>query len=158
MVSPQVRQAAQARRAQRQKAKIQWFTNQVQNNISIGMSARIRLCLQLLRDQVVVNISDPVAKVKGPRSGRIQVVPSSRSKPGEFPKADTTRLMKDIFYEVTGQTGIVGTSLDYGLILETRMDRSFLVRTMNETRPVLTTILTSGRGGGAGLSFPGEVP
>ena len=71
--------------------------------------------------------------------------PGSRSKPGEFPKADTTRLMKDIFWRMESKTSaIVGTTLDYGLFLETRMDRSFLRRTYREQLPVIRKILLSG--------------
>ena len=82
--------------------------------------------------------------------------PASRSRPGEFPRADTTRLMKDIYYETStdGMTAIVGTTLDYGLLLETVMNRSFLRRTLTEMEGTVRTILTSGRGGGPRAQFP----
>ncbi len=136
------------RRRARSQAQIEWFGNQVAQNIRVGMAARLRVAAQLLRDRVVINLSKPVEKTRGQRSGRTRVVPGSRSRPGEFPRADTTRLMKDIFYEVDGMTARVGTTLDYGLILETQMDRSFLQRTMNELRPVLERLLIQGSGGG----------
>lgn len=66
------------------------------------------------------------------------VDPESRSKPGEFPRADTTLLLKSIFLEGpewTGETTVecrVGMPLDYGVRLELQMQRSFLVRTLNE--------------------------
>lgn len=152
--------SAAARRAsqrqQRINVKIEWFGRQVQNNIRIGMRQRVRLAAQLLRDKTVVNISRPVTKVKGPRSGRIQVDPKSRSKPGEFPKADTTRLMKDVFFEMRGDGAVVGSTLDYALILEMKMRRKLFRATLQEMRPALTRILTSGRGGGAALRFPGD--
>lgn len=129
-------------------ARIEWFGDEVAKDISITMQARVKLASQLLRDAVVKNISDPVRKFKGPRSGRLQVDPASRSKPGEFPKADTTRLRKDIFWEVDGLEGRVATTLDYGLILETKMNRSFLVRTQREKRNMLAAILLKGRGSG----------
>ena len=133
--------------------RLNWFDKQVATNIKIGMQGRLKLAGQMLRDKVVINISRPVTKVKSNRTGRTVVVPSSRSKPGEFPKADTTRLMKDIFWEMRGPTSvIVGTTLDYGLILETRRNRSFLKRTHDEMLPVLRRVITSNRGG----KLPGQ--
>ncbi len=38
--------------------------------------------------------------------------------------------------------GAVGTPLDYGVILELVMDRSFMIRTLNEERDIITRILT----------------
>ena len=127
-------------------AKVEWFGDRVLQNIRIGMTARLRLAAQLVRDRVVINISRPVTKTKGVRSGRI--VSSNRSRPGEFPKADTTRLMKDIFFEVSGHEARVGTTLDYGLVLETSMNRSFLRRSFIQMQPTITRVLTQGRGGG----------
>jgi hypothetical protein len=65
--------------------------------------------------------------------------------------------MKDIYYEVQGADGltaIIGTTLDYGLVLETRMNRSFLQRTLNEMLGQVTRILTAGAGGGIRAQFP----
>lgn len=165
MATPQQQAAALARRQQRFQSRIQWFGDRVSQGIRIGMKARRGIAAQLLRDKVVINISRPVTKIKGVRSrdergkftkaGRTKVDPTSRSKPGEFPKADTTRLMKDIFFEHVGQDRtVVGTTLDYGLILETKMNRSFLLRTLREERPMLTRILVHGSGGT--VRFPGE--
>jgi hypothetical protein len=135
---------AMAGRVSRSNVTIQWFGDQVQRNITVGMRSRTRLAAQLLRDRVVVNISRPVTKIKS-KSGRTRVDPASRSKPGEFPKADTTRLMKDIYWESRGDlVAIVGTTLDYGLWLETRMDRSFLRRTLREQQNMIRRILVTG--------------
>lgn len=153
---PQTYEQRFANRNARFYAKVEWFGDRVAQNIRIGMAQRIRLAVQLLRDKTVINISKPVRKYMGPISGRTQVDPASRSKPGEFPKADTTRLMKDVFYEARGMEGRIGTTLDYGLILETKMDRSFLRRTMTEMRPTITRLLVSGRGGGGNVRFPGD--
>jgi hypothetical protein len=132
-------------------ARIVKYTEKVLTNVQKTMLARLMVVGQILRDRTVINISHPVIKIKvvsrrkDPDTGKVETStftktvdgPPSRSKPGEFPHADTTRLMKDIFYErIEGQIAVrVGTTLDYGLILETRMDRSFLVRTLNEIRP-----------------------
>jgi hypothetical protein len=117
------------------------------NNSRLTLAQRVRLAGQFLRDAVVVNLSRPVRKYTGPISGRIQVDPKSRSEPGEFPRADTTRLMKDIFHKHYPEECLsrVGTTLKYGLILETRMDRSFLRRTLREKRRELFALI---RGGG----------
>jgi len=51
-------------------------------------------------------------------------------------------IFSDVRFEDGGWTGYVGTPLDYGVILELRMNRSFLVRTLREKTPDLTRILT----------------
>lgn len=135
------RRAAQARFT----ARIQWFGGKVQKNIRTGMTRRINLAAQLTRDKVVLNIRRPVTKFKGRISKRVRVDPASRSKPGEFPKLDTGRLSKDVFWENRGpMKAVVGTTLDYGLVLETRLDRSFLRRTLREMRPAINRIISSG--------------
>lgn len=70
-----------------------------------------------------------------------------RSKPGEFPRADTTQLLRTIFtdYKQAGPgtfDGFVGSPLDYSLRLELKMNRSFLRRTLNEERSTVIRILT----------------
>lgn len=147
--------AARQRRMVRFNTRLEWFGARVMNNVNIGMVARLKASAQLLRDKVVINISIPVVKVKSPRTGRIIV--TERSKPGEFPRADTTRLMKDIFWEVDerAHTGRVGTTLDYGLYLELYMNRSFLRRTLNEIAPQIGLIIGSAGGGPAG-PLPGQ--
>ncbi len=147
--------AARSRRMVRFNTRLQWFGQRVIGNINIGMEARLRATAQLLRDKVVINISIPVVKEKSRRTGRIVV--TERSRPGEFPRADTTRLMKDIFWEVRPEehSARVGTTLDYGLWLEIRMHRSFLRRTLNEIGDQLGVILASPGGGPAG-QLPGQ--
>lgn len=138
------------RRQSRFKARVDFYDKKVLGDLGATMKQRVAYCGQLLRDKVVINLSRPVRKIRGKRSGRVQVDPKSRSAPGEFPRADTTRLMKDIFYETTddGMSAVVGTTLDYGLIHETESGRSFLRRTMFELRPTIIRILTAGIGGG----------
>ena len=102
------------------------------------MEQRLAFAAQYLRDKVVFNISLPVG-----RSGGV----TARSLPGQFPRADTTRLMKDVFFSRASRMMYrVGITLDYGVFLELRMNRSFLVRTIEEERGRLRQILT-GRAG-----------
>lgn len=145
--------AARAKRFVRFQTRMEWFGNKFAQKVTWGIATRIKLACQLLRDKVVLNISYPVTKIvrrgrdaDGHVVTRTWVDPESRSKPGQFPHADTTRLMKDIYWVVDDKIleGRVGTTLDYGLILETKMDRSFLVRTWNELRATLVTILLHG--------------
>jgi hypothetical protein len=147
--------AARGRRMVRFNTRLEWFGRRVMNNVNIGVVARLKATAQLLKDRVKINISIPVVKVKSPRTGRIIV--TERSKPGEFPRADTTRLMNDIFWEVDERlrTARVGTTLDYGLYLELYMNRSFLRRTLNEIAPQLGVIIASGGGGPVG-PLPGQ--
>jgi len=121
-----------------------WHGKKVQANISKGMGTRVKLAAQLLRDKVVRNISRPVFKYTN-SAGHIAVDPDSRSKPGEFPKADTTRLMKDIFWQMRGENdAVVGTTLDYGAYHELVSGRSFLVRTLREEQPMIKKIMLNG--------------
>ena len=139
--------AARARRGQsgqRADVRLQWFINDVLNKVNLPLKQRTMLATEVLRRTVVQNISRPVTKAKSRRTGRIVV--SDRSKPGEFPKADTTLLMKTIFGETRNVSegvydGYVGTPIDYGLRLELHMDRSFLRRTFNDMLPTITRIL-----------------
>jgi hypothetical protein len=97
-----------------------------------------------LLDKTVRNISVAVVKDIGKRSGRIQVI--QRSLPGEFPRADTTQLMKTLFTdlkEIGGSwEGYLGSPLDYSLFLELKMNRKFMTRTLNEERGAITRLLT----------------
>jgi hypothetical protein len=115
--------------------------------MNLGLKHRVQIATEHLRNRVVENISKPVTKAVGPNGG-VQV--TQRSRPGEFPRADTTLLMKTIFGEVMESRprvweGYVGTPLDYGLILEVspRLDRSFLLRTFREESERIRKILTA---------------
>ena len=131
--------------------RFQWFINEVNSTIQLTMRQRVVLATELVRSRVVRNISIPVTRGSGG-----QVI--QRSKPGEFPRADTTTLKKDIFGITLSRGGVsdgfVGTTLDYGLILEIskRFDRSFLLRTFKEELPVIRKILTGPIKGAGGQS------
>lgn len=142
-------EAAKARRAgsaQASSIKTQWFVEEVSSKVRLTVQQRVKLATNFLRDRVVINLSKPVRKYTSQR-GRVAVDPRSRSRPGEFPRADTTLLMKSIFAEVKDNgdgtyDGFVGTPIDYGLTLELKMDRSFLVRTLREESGNIKKIVT----------------
>ncbi len=130
--------------ATEKNARFQWFTREVSDRISLSMRERVRVATEMLLSKVVTNISRPVTKGRGPRGGRVVL---DRSKSGEFPKAETVTLLKGIFTDVREDTpgiidGFCGTPHDYGAILETKMNRSFLVRTLREEQDSITQILT----------------
>lgn len=150
-------EAARQRRAasaQLQNTRIEFFLTEVLGKVKLSTERRVKVATQYVQSKVITNISRPVTKRKGGRQGRDEdgrfkrktIRVYDRSKPGEFPKADTTQLMKTIFSGVEtddyGVYGYVGTPLDYGLILETRMDRSFLMRTLLEEQSIVQRILT----------------
>lgn len=158
--------AGRAKRLQRFEARLVMFTDKVLQKANITVKARIMLAGQIVRDKVVINISQPVRKFKdrvkvSDPTGAIKyrtvtrVDPESRSKAGEFPRADTTRLMKDVFFHYDDQevAAIIGITLGYGLILETKMDRSFLRRTFLELHQQILLILTGGPSGGGAVQF-----
>lgn len=140
-------EAARQRRvgaATARNVRIEWFIKEVSGKVAMCMKRRVKLATHLLKDHVVRNISRPVTKGAGGRGGRVV---TGRSRPGEFPKAETTQLLKTIFETVVSPRpgiydGIVGTPLDYGLILETRMNRSFLVKTLREQSSNIRRILS----------------
>ncbi len=141
--------AGLSRRSARFKQRIEWFDKKVASQIHLTLVQRVGLAGQLVRDKTVINLSTPVRKIKrkltrGPNKGktRTRVDPDSRSKPGEFPRADTTRLMKSVSFSQVGTEARIGTNLEYGLLLETELNRSFLVRTLNELRSTIKKILT----------------
>ena len=142
--------AARSRRADRAgrvEARLEWHGDKVRNHLDTCLEQRVHITTEFLKNNIVRNISIPVMKETGVRSGRMVV--TERSKPGEFPRADAPLLMKTIFAvgpnrEGNRIVGHVGTPLDYGAILETskRLDRSFLVRTLTENRSAIEKILT----------------
>jgi predicted Rdx family selenoprotein len=156
--------AAEQRRIQRaavDSARTEWFINEACQQVNLSLKKRIKVAVAFLQSKIVVNISRPVTKTLtsrkvtsiNPDTGRKrtrtihEVQISNRSKPGEFPKADTTLLLKTIFSVVVEpQTGIidgfVGTPLEYGLHLELYKDRSFLRRTFNEEVSRIIKVLT----------------
>ena len=163
VLSARARRATDLRRKAR-ATEIEWFIKEVSDTVRISMRRRIRIATALVQDRVVRNIGRPVTKEQRTRkrdtkrgkagSSYTHVVPSSRSKPGEYPKADTVQLQKSIFSGVRevgkgNWEGFVGTPLHYGFILETKMNRKFLTRTLNELRPQIHKLLggpITGRG------------
>lgn len=144
-------EAARQRRAAtaaKQEVRIEWFIKEVSDKIALSAKQRTKIATELTKARVVKNISKPVGRKQG-RNSKGQFTKKNiaiRSKPGEFPRADTTLLMKTIFAEVKEirpgvWDGFVGTPLDYGLILELT-DRSFLLRTLMETRGRIRRIMT----------------
>lgn len=146
MASRDLMLAARQARIARFDTRLEWYGERVLRNVNLGMEQRLKIVGQLMRDKVVINISIPVVKVKSRITGRIIV--TERSHEGEFPRADTTRLMKDIFWEYHPESMSVniGTNLGYGLYLETRMHRSFLRRTLLELSTRIGIILGSENG------------
>ncbi len=132
-------------RADKDLVRFQWFLKEVSDKISMTMEQRVRMATAHLLSKVIKNISVPVTKATRISNRRVYV--TERSKSGEFPRADTTQLLKTTFSDLKkhGQgliDGAVGTPLDYGLILETKMNRSFLARTLNEEHDTITRMLT----------------
>jgi len=141
---------AQNRRQQhasRRATQWQWFIDEFLAHTTLTVEKRMQLAVAFLRDETVRNISRPVTKTyvrtlvkdsTGVRRPKQRTIVTNRSKPGEFPKADTTQLMKTLFSDVLVRkgivTGFVGTPLYYGVILELRLRRKFLSRTLLENR------------------------
>lgn len=148
--------ARRTARAGQRNVEIKWSIDEVANKLALTMKQRVRFASELLKNKVVRNISRPVTKtaITGGRNTKEQFLSAStritnRSKAGEFPKADTTQLLKSIFAHIKQASngvwdGYVGTNLDYGVILEVskRLDRSYLVRSLRENQSDIQRILT----------------
>jgi hypothetical protein len=122
--------------------RIEWMIEKLEKGLEVPMRDRVRIACEHVRSTIVRNISIPVTKVVV--NGKTRV--TERSQPGEFPRADTTQLMKNIFTDLVERgrgsvSGYVGMPLDYGLFLETKMDRSFLARTLYEELDTVQRIL-----------------
>lgn len=146
-------------RAAQVEANTEFFISEILDKVNTSMRKRVKIATELVKSKVIRNISRPVTKAymtrrvtyvddKGKNRTRTEhsVSISDRSKPGEFPKADTVQLLKTIFSDyqenVPGEcAGFVGTPLDYGVVLELQMDRSFLVRTLYEEMDKVLRIL-----------------
>ena len=119
---------AKVRRATKGVAQTQWFIKEVTDHVNITMRQRMGIVTGFLKNKTILNIKKPVTRVAG------TVI---RSKPGEFPRADTTQLMRTLISEVKTVSpgiadGFVGSPMSYSLILEQKLDRRFLSRTLFE--------------------------
>src|SRR4030067_1042045 len=85
-------------------AKLLWGGKGFYQHQQRSIAARVFIAANFLRDKIVINLSIHVKKIPRMRvrntrrgaagSGYIYVPPESRSKPGEFPRADSTDLLK----------------------------------------------------------------
>ncbi len=130
------------RRARKGVAQTQWFIDEVSDHVNITLRQRMGTAIGFLKNKIILNIRIPVRRIVGPRGG-VQVI---RSKPGEFPRADTVELMRTLITDVTSITpaivdGSVGSPKDYSVFLELNLNRSFLRRTLLEERETIKNIL-----------------
>jgi hypothetical protein len=117
------------------ETRVTLFIQKIVNKNTLNAAQRVRRTVKTLgADGTATRITKTV------------VDPNSRSKPGEFPRADTTRLMKDIFHvhDPSVPVSRIGTTLKYGLLLEVKLNRSFLRRTLMEMRAQVLLILQGG--------------
>ncbi len=133
-----------ARRARGDAGRLDWFADEVLSTISQTVEKRVKIAAEYLKSKIVRNISKPVKWHSGPKGGRVV---TERSLPEEFPRADFTHLKNTIFTH-TARVGnhvydaYIGTPLDYGVILELKLNRSFLRRTLNEERATIQKMLS----------------
>lgn len=142
--------AKRAARGARIDARFRWYGDQIEKGIKVEFATRLRDCGQLLQDRIIAHISVPIRYTVGPRGG---ITVTERSKPGEPPRTQAPlrqmglgNLVNSIFYSLLGPTWLrVGTTLDYGLFLETgtsQMEpRPYILRTVNDQYPQLRRIL-----------------
>ena len=137
-------------------ATVQWNSNKLAQEIVTGMAKRMALLGEHMKGAHMRKLSKPVVKITkarrrtttrgGKGSTYTYAVPSSRSKPGEYPRAETGLLMKSIQADTdvtpAGITLKVGTTSKYGAELELKAGRLGLRATMIENIPVIKKVLT----------------
>ena len=125
--------------------RMEWHGPLMISIINAAMLTRSKMAENHLKSKIVSNISTPVTgrvNRTWTRSGN-----TGRSRPGEFPRAETRRLMGSIVSTVDiAGPGIydvsVGSTASYATPLELAMDRSFLKRTMEEETQQILAILS----------------
>ena len=138
---------------ERSRVRFEWKVKPLLETVSMSLQRRVELATQYVASKVIVNVSRPVTKtvrplLRGPNKGKTRTVVTDRSKAGEFPKADTTRMMGDVFAEIRQVAagvwfGFCGTTLDYGVTLETsqQLNRAWLTRTLYQELENVQAIL-----------------
>lgn len=138
-------------------ATVKWNSAAVTQPALQAVIARMKLSGEHLKNAHVMNLSTPVTKIRKKRrrttsrgakgSSYTYADPASRSKPGEFPRAETGELRRNTFsdVEIGGPvvTLIVGTSKKYGERLETKMGRLGLRATLLAEIGVIQRIMLS---------------
>ncbi len=132
-----------ARQSVSKNVRIQWFIDNVTNTVRVALRNRMKIATSLVKNSVIKNISVPVVKVNT-QSGGSKVV--ERSKRGEFPRADSTKLMRTLITDVRTLSngdvlGHIGTPQAYSIPLELELERQFLTRTLFEELPRIKRIL-----------------
>lgn len=141
-------EAARGRRITRavaNKARLDILVDNINKEIQLPLEKRAMIAVEYLKTTIIRNISKSVGRETDAAG---YVIVTERSLPGEFPRAETTQLLKTIFSEF-GEVrpgvyeGFVGTPLNYGLILETslKLDRRFLSRTLEEEYDTIVEII-----------------
>lgn len=134
---------------------VRWNSQGLQTEIKQAMYKRMLLVGETIKNAHVKNLSKPVRKINKKRRRSTSrgakgttytyADPATRSKAGEYPRADTTNLMKNIFADVdidpAGISCQVGTPTDYGAELELKAGRLGLRATLIETLPMVRKII-----------------
>lgn len=135
-------------------ATVVWNHQSLLAEIEMGINKRMMLAGEHLANAHKKNLSKPVRKLTKTRrrttsrgaagSTYTYADPASRSRPGEYPRADSTNLMKNIFWDVVEMPGLqqlkVGTPTKYGAELELNAGRLGLRATLLAELPVLRSI------------------
>ena len=123
--------------------RVEWHGKDFEAHITRELSRRVKRAVAHVQTKTQKNISRPF-RTGGSQTRYQPKRAGTASVAGEFPRADLGRLRQNVFMQMTGKlTGMVGTPLEYGLILETKLDRSFLERTLNEELGTIKKIITT---------------
>lgn len=88
-----------------------------------------------LRQKLADNLTDAIIFLNEEIKDKISVQGPPRSVSGEAPHRDTGALIDSIRHEDADETGLTATSfidVPYGVVLETEMNRPFIVNTFME--------------------------
>lgn len=137
--------AREGAQAQKEYIRFKWYVDNVLSKVRMGMKERLHTAAAFVHKKCVANISKPVVVSKTKTGKRIV---TERSKPGEFPRAETGHLRRTLSYGVLKKdnewVGYVSTPVIYGAILELwePLNRTYMRRTLYEERESVKKILS----------------
>lgn len=133
-----------------------WNGDKFKEAFAKAIGRRVDSACIYLANQVRADVSQPgtlryTTTTKKGKTRQSTVYNFTHSRPGNPPFKQTGHFRRSIAWERQGLVGRVGTNLIYGRVLETTLNRPFLLPNAIKHRPEITAILTA-------AIKPGELP
>ena len=119
--------------------RVEWHGDEAKNHVRKRAAEFLDMACVVIERQAkrLLNVEGS-GRVRGRKTG-----PIVRSKPGEPPRKQTGLLHNSVTHEVDDRAliGRVGTNIFYGKILETKLNRVWLQRAVDDTKSRVSEIL-----------------